>query len=167
MNNKILKIISLITFACFIGYLIIAMVLKQFSRDIFYIGGCLLFISLLFLILHLAMSRRKKRKEAELKKPQFKNLPAGYYKIKDNKSDIELGILSSESVDFLRRLLFEQEMDENDFYFPSEALDLFLEEEKPNEELRAFLIKAMKDRYVIELHWEPADTDNTSLTQNP
>lgn len=45
-------------------------------------------------------------------------------------------------------------MDDNNFYFLSETLEIFLKEEEPNKELTEFLNNVMKNRNEVELYWE-------------
>lgn len=84
----------------------------------------------------------------------FTCLPAGFYQMTDKLTNTALGTLSQENVDFLRKKFLEQDMSDNDFYFLEETLEAFLEEEKPGQELTAFLNNAIKDRSEIELHWD-------------
>jgi len=92
------------------------------------------------------------------KKCKFKPSPVGQYTIKETKTNTDLGTISNEELDYLRKRFLEQGMDDNDFYFLSEILEIFLKEEKPNKELSIFLINAIKNKNEIMLHWEPTKT---------
>jgi hypothetical protein len=155
MNLKILQIISRTALAALIGIFIISIFFKPFSKIIFSSGGYLFFTAILSEVLYQVLSGRNEAKIIKSKKSAFIHLPSGLYKIVDRKTNASLGELSRENVDFLRKRFLKQAMDDNDFCFLSETIEMFLEEEKPNKELSEFLINAMKNKNEVELHWEP------------
>ena len=155
MNLKILQLISRIVFCSLIGILVIAIFSEPMSKILVVSGGWLFFTALIFEILYQILSGIKESKKIKQKKNTFKKLSTGSYKVKDNKANTCLGELSSENIDFLRCRFLGQGMDDNDFYFLSETLEMFLEEEQPNKELEEFLNNAMNSKNEIELHWQP------------
>ncbi len=148
---KFLQIISRIAFAAFILLFISALFIKP--PVILFVA--FFFTALISEALYHLLSGRIDAKKVKSKKQLFKNLQTGFSKIKDNKSDNNLGELSNVNIDFMRRRFLEQGMDDNNFYFLPETLEMFLKEEKPNKELTDFLNNAIKNKTEIELHWEP------------
>jgi hypothetical protein len=114
----------------------------------------LFFTALISEFLYHFLSGIRDTRKIKSKHQPFKNLQTGFYKIIDIKTNTELGKLSNENIDFLRKRFLEQNMDDNDFYFLPETLKMFLKEEKPNKELTQFLNIAIKEKNEIELHWE-------------
>jgi len=109
-------------------------------------------------VLYQVLSGIIEAKETKLKKSRFAHLPTGSCAVRDARTNTGIGTLSNENVDFLRKRFLEQGMDDNDFYFLPETLEMFLKEEKPGKELAEFLNQAMMGRNEIELHWDPIKT---------
>jgi hypothetical protein len=150
----ILPIITRISFWLYIAIFMGAIFFKPLKKYILP-GLSLLLIAFISEFIYQLITGFSEAKKIKTKKRQFKPLPAGQYEIKETKTSAALGTLSNENLDFLRKKFLEQGMDDNDFYFLSETLEMFFKEEKPNKELTDFLNTAMKNRDEIELHWEP------------
>jgi hypothetical protein len=158
MNNtniKILRIISRTAFWSLIGIIVLSIFFKPLIKIISFYGILLFCTAVVFEVLYHIISNKIEAKIINDKRREFIHLTSDFYNIADKKTGFNLGKLSRENVDFLRKKFLEQNMDDNDFYFLSETLELFLKEEKPGKELSDFLKNAMKDKNELELHWEP------------
>ncbi|MBN1474126.1 MAG: hypothetical protein JW914_05895 [Syntrophaceae bacterium] len=147
---NVLKIISRASFGLFISVLVSALFIPP-KYELLTLLFC---AAVIFEILYQSLSGVKEAKAIKLKKENYSKLPAGFYRITDKNSGECFGELSAENVDFLRMKFIEQGMEDNDFYFMRETLELFIEEEKPNKELVGFLENALKGKDEIELNWK-------------
>lgn len=159
MNQTILKILRAISHTAFwavLGMILLAIFVKPWTIMLIKWSGVLFIIATVFSVLYEFINHRLEMKQINARMSGFTYLPAGFYQMTDKLTNTALGTLSQENVDFLRKKFLEQDMSDNDFYFLEETLEAFLEEEKPGQELTAFLNNAIKDRSEIELHWEPS-----------
>ena len=84
------------------------------------------------------------------------NPPGGLAKVSDNYTGASLGTLKNDQIKFLIDKFIEYGMEDNDFYFLSEGLEMFIHTEKPDPQLEKFLKDAMNGKTEMELHWEKA-----------
>lgn len=75
-------------------------------------------------------------------------------RISDNYNPAFSATLKGEHVNFLIDKFVENGMEENDFYFNSELLEIFFKSFHPEPQLEKFLRDAIRARGQIELHWE-------------
>lgn len=150
----ILPIITRMAFWSYIAIFISAIFFNPLKKYILP-GLSLLVIAVISEVLYQLISGFQDTKNVKTKRNKFISLASGNYKIIETKSNAQLGTLSNKNVDFLRSRFLNQGMDDNDFYFLSEILEVFIKEEKPNKELIEFLNNAIKNKTEIELHWEP------------
>jgi hypothetical protein len=130
------------------------MIYHPISKILIACGIWLFCGALIFEVIYQILTGRIETVRTRSKLKGFTSLPNGNYKIIDKVTKDDLGELSNESLDFLRKRFLEQGMDDNNFYFLAEVMEMFVEKEKPNKELTAFLKKAVKNKNEVELHWD-------------
>lgn len=153
MNPKIFQIISKVAFVFFVILFVSAIFIK--NQRVF-IGEVLIVLFFIVLILegvYQSASGLEEVKISQKKKKEFKKLPKGNYKIKDKDSNDDLGILTAEEINYLREKFLDNGMDDNNFYFDSKTLELF-ENENPPQQLHDKIKKMLKMKEQIEIVWE-------------
>jgi hypothetical protein len=140
-------------FGAFIALFLCAIFIHP-PKQLFMTGLTSLFIiAVVSALVHQFLTNREESRTLKNKKANFTPLPIGEYEITDTTTGAAVGKLSNENVDFLRQRFLKQGMDDNDFYFLQEIMDVFIQEEQPDLELAEFLKGAMAGKNEMELRW--------------
>ncbi|MDH4162755.1 MAG: hypothetical protein OEW15_08695 [Nitrospirota bacterium] len=150
---KTLRIVSRVSFGSLIAIFLGGIFSTALSGLLDWVAVPLFLLSLLAELAYQFFSGVSERKGAKKKLDKFIDLPAGDYRVKDKENNAELGTLTNDEINYLRKKFLQNGMDDNDFYFNSMTFELFKKEEKPPAELIRKLDAILKLKDPVEITW--------------
>jgi hypothetical protein len=150
---KILRAVSRISFGALIAIFLGGIFSVKLSNLLDRVSVPLFVTALITEIAYQLFSGISDRTSTNKKLHAFRTLPHGNYKIIEKGSSLDLGTLTNDEIDYLRKKFLQNGMDDNDFYFNSMTFGLFKKKENPSSELTNKIEAILKLKDPVEISW--------------